>query len=146
VNIKGSTQAKPLDLSFGRVFCSRHGEPFRHAWPQGFGLATILLFRKVTELPQTLADARRIAGVGPDEEVEISVMERVLDEKPACCRLPPLAVLEVYLEIHRELGWGSVDRCVNCKLVKSGTPYKTSHSEVDHLCFECVLFCMEPLN
>lgn len=135
-----------LKITFERLFCARHGEPFRYEWPKGFPTAMMMLVQAVMELEETQKDGREIAGVPDGVDLDILILEKVLDKKPACCRLPPKQMLQIYLDIHKQAGLGKVSRCQVCKLQKLGTPYRTRHESKKHVCFSCVLFAMKPFN
>jgi len=71
-------------------------------------------------------------------------VEAVLDEKPACCRMTP----EQLLELYRETGLGSPERCALCGEVGDGTVYEARMLAddapwKDHVCFRCVVYAVK---
>lgn len=134
---EGVDPAKTVNLVSNRVICQRHGEPFRSQWPKGylvFGLEG--LYYLLNEDKRLFDDAARLK-VG-DEPVQRGI-ERALDEKPVCCRLPTDKVMSGYMKS----GIGRRGRCEVCKDMSVGTSFKANSRrgviDFDHVCFHCVL-------
>lgn len=123
-------------LTLERLLCARHGEPFRAQWPKGFPIFTVKAFQVVASKPEIAAAV----------EGDVRGIERLLDEKPACCRLTSDEMLALY----GDAGIGVVATCQNCRRFALGTPYSRSMpggvEKDDHICFECVLHWMRPLS
>jgi hypothetical protein len=122
----------PIDLSFERVVCPRHGEPFRATWPTGFVTFSLNLFEALSK------------GVSPEEADSIQDM---IDARPLCELVNAFDLLHAY----QTSGIGVVGLCFICGTERAGTEYttKTSASKLEvypHMCFECVVFRLQPLN
>lgn len=127
----------PIDMSFERAFCARHGEPFRSSWPAGYPVALLALFSKLTK------------DVDFQKECEgnLGNLTELLDKRPMCCRLPTKVVKWAYLEAaDASPDFGIVAKCDACGTEKLGTPYRTQISAAAHICFDCVLYRMQPIN
>lgn len=131
-----------IEMTVRRVSCPRHGEPFRDQWPKGWALFSVQLMQWVLDDPRTLKEARDLAGVGAEEKVEPKWIEAVLDVRPACCRIGNTRLMRAY----EESQVGHRARCRVCKRKRLGTPYQTIRQRVEHVCFDCVLYRMEPSN
>ena len=132
-----SAERPQVNLTFERMLCARHGEPFRAQWPKGYPIFMVHAFQAVASKPEVAAAV----------EGDITGLERLLDEKPACERLTRDELLALY----GDAGIGKVAECVNCKRAALGTPYSTSGpagrvTAAQHICFECVLDWMRPLQ
>lgn len=67
-----------VNLTFERVLCPRHGEPYRVTWPSGYPVFSLLAFEEILKLPSV---QQGCAG-------DVKAIESLLDETPICCRLP----------------------------------------------------------
>lgn len=129
--------APQLEMTFDRVFCSRHGEPLRAAWPAGYGMAVLEMFRILNE---DEAFQKECGG-------EVQNIGEALDKKPMCCRLSQKQMLRVYLlAAEKSEDFGKEGTCSGCGGRKMGTPYRTSTEDHQHICFECVVSKMTPLS
>lgn len=125
-----------VDLTVERIVCSRHGEPFRTDWPDGFTPFSIALFEDLVET-DTFADS-----VGNTT----SGFEHALDATPICERISKPKLLRAYVDS----GVGVEGTCGNCERDTLGTPYtfRTSQgrTHMGHLCFECLVYQLRWLN
>lgn len=125
-----------VELTFERALCARHGEPFRARWPKGYPIFMVKAFQVVASKPE-IAEA---------VEGNISRITELLDERPMCERLTRDEMLGLY----GDAGIGSMAVCDNCRRMALGTPFsRTVGGQVmkdDHVCFECVLDWMRPLQ
>lgn len=129
------------------IACSRHGEPFRANWPEGWSIFALAVSSRALGSPalQTgLQDPRfwrSIDMVWEDlpQRKTPSQVRQMLETRPACEWVSPEQVLEAY----RASGIGVVRLCQVCRLFRDGTPYSvTEHGQVrriHHVCFRCVL-------
>jgi hypothetical protein len=117
---------EPVNMTTERVFCARHGEPYRAAWPKGYPTFVILLVKAIIDTPGALGTS----GAPSRAEIEVA-----LDEQPACCRVSTATLERVY----EESKVGVLKRCNCCRLRRLGTPYKTAAAVFRHLCFHCVI-------
>lgn len=128
---------RSLNLTFDRVLCSRHGEPFRSKWPAGYALAMLEITRWLLA-SESFQEAC---------EKDVAKIEELLDEQPACCRLPQKELMRVYsLAAEATKDFGRMAPCDACGMRKIGTPYSTRTAKHDHICFECVIYRMVPTN
>jgi len=136
-----SEDEKPFDpetfpgimLDFNRVLCSVHGMPFKPAWPKGYAIFMVRAFQEVTAIPGVWEEARGYAGLTGDVEVPVKALERVLDFKPACCRLSRPQIVALY----EESKVGALARCGVCHRKALGTPIEATNVSYKHLCFTC---------
>lgn len=125
-----------INMSFERVFCARHGEPFMAQWPKGFPIAMVKLFQLITAIEDFWN--QKVEG-----ESDKAYVERVLDVQPACCRVTDEEMLKLYYDSRI----GKRKKCKNCGNKATGTEYQLSfgmetrtHS---HICFNCVIYWMK---
>lgn len=126
-----------VELSFNRVVCARHGEPFRDTWPSFFPAFAMALFEELAKLPIF-------------EEVigkRSQLVAEALDHSPICERVDGYTLLGAYIKS----GLGHPDTCGGCGLFGQGTPYMTQNADgqlfrYPHLCFDCVVFNLSPTN
>ena len=132
-----------VNMTHERSVCARHGEVFRSEWPKGFAVFMLIIINEAMRNDDVMKRAQEISG---EDYPNPTVVEKVFDERPACCWLPGDKVLEAYLESHKKAGLGKIDRCEACKEVRPGVPYKTIDTKYGHICFHCIIHNMEPLN
>ena len=122
----------PIELTFDRVACQLHGEPFRATWPNGWPVFAVFLLKHLVNTGFAHAPV-------PDVEAK-------LDELPACCRVPD----DVLLEAYAHSGIGSLLCCTNCETIALGAPFSFAKGgrevTLDHLCFDCVVHAVMRLN
>ena len=144
--------AKTIDLLFGRVWCPRHGEPFRAKWPLGAPVFAIMAVADLLEHSASFqAEIRRA-----EDEQRLTfprAVEAALDQKPACCRFNKNALLALYLKAGVEGRKEPVftrGSCFNCKRGAVGGPYRIQSGSVvvpiPHVCLRCVVFHMKPVT
>ena len=126
-------------LTHRRVMCSVHSKPFQAQWPKGAAIFTVEAFRAVTAVPGIWDEARRLAGVGPDEKMSPRALEAVLDARPACCRLTPTTLVAVY----EASKIGKSGHCEACGRKAIGGPVSASNINYAHVCFACVATASE---
>ena len=66
-------------LDVWTIFCPRHLEPFKEAWPKGFPLAMVWFFQYATTMPAIWDKAK-----GDSEKLNSAIDEF----KPLCCFVP----------------------------------------------------------
>ena len=122
-------------LDFARIFCGRHGEPFRAQWPKG---AIIFQIEGVQQWLSTPEVAIEIEKLGLSFEKGV---EHLLASVPLCCRLSDRSVADL-LALYVRSGVGVVARCAVCREKKLGAPYKLrmngQTTTLPHACFSCV--------
>ena len=138
-DLPASIPPDAINLSFERVFCSRHGEPLRSAWPAGYPIVLAKLFDDVFRQRETLAEARKASG---EDKPDPKLIESLLDVTPLCCRVSDRRMVEIY----KYAGFGVKAKCSNCRRKRLGAPYKTTISSRTHVCFDCVIYSMEPVQ
>lgn len=130
-------------MSFSRVFCALHGEPFRPTWPKGAIIMQLRLFEQTFGVKASkdmhdklFAEARKLCKLDDDAKIDIEHMHAVMDKKPLCCRVTPGQLEKLY----EESGVGTRAKCVHCHRKRLGTPYTTSNlpEPLSHLCFNCL--------
>ena len=121
-------------LEFRRALCSVHGTPFRPTWPAGYPLFIVRAFQEITAIKSVWDEARKIAGLADGDNVPAKVLEKVLDARPLCCRLPPDTLAKLY----EETKIGVLARCDVCHRKALGTPIKATNVTYSHCCFTCV--------
>lgn len=118
-----------VNLTFERALCPMHGEPFREGWPAGY----------VQWLLPALDAVMAQEGFKAYASGEVEKVNRLLDQKPLCCRLSAEKLLELYVAC----GVGKRSVCNGCSKLALGTPYgvmsPTGPSRYRHLCFVCVV-------
>ena len=123
--------APEVNMTHERMFCARHGEPFRAQYPKGFATGILPAFQRYVET--------RYDG-------DIADMDAHLDEKPLCCRLSTPDLLQMYVDADI----GRKKRCKICgRREVLGTAYQVMQpdrtiAKIPHVCFSCVLTRMEP--
>lgn len=128
---------QPLRMTFERAFCQRHGEPFRSSWPSGY---TAMLLKLMGYIINSEEIQKECDG-------DIAKLGDLLDHIPACCRVTQEDLLQMYLSTAKETkDFGKKSKCRACGSEKVGAPYCTTAIDHDHVCFECVVYRMEPLN
>jgi len=129
------------NMTFDRMLCLRHGEPFKAEWPSGYPSFICVGFKKYTDS----------GGMGklPEDKVERArAMEVHFDLSPLCCRLGPDRLFDVYMEIQRDFnGPWKKKLCLKCGRLQYGGPYRSSRTEhgggivlTKHVCLSCVCF------
>lgn len=128
------------ELSFNRMFCSLHGEPFREQWPRG---AILFQLKGLQAVLEKDGDDLKglVAIVKAPEDPNTRGLELLLDRKPVCCRLPRDRLLALYTET----GIGKKARCVSCHRKQLGTSLRSRQSDesvitIPHVCFSCLVF------
>jgi hypothetical protein len=126
-----------VELTFDRIVCARHGEPFRADWPTGFPTFSLALFEELTK-DQQFADV-----VGK----HTNLIHEALDHQPMCERLPKLTLYGAYLKS----GLGTEDLCEGCGKRGLGTEYRTKTGPSTthtyrHLCFNCVVYQLRVMS
>ena len=134
------TNKKPIELSHERIFCPRHGEPFRERWPKGAPIVMLELFQAVLESKE--ARQKRFEGKIKDNDALAAMVGELLDEEPACCRVSLAELKAAYVASDI----GIVMQCVVCVQAALGTPYATSTQKFAHVCFDCILHRMVVTN
>jgi hypothetical protein len=125
-----STSSIQIEATFERVFCQRHGEVFRSAWPKGYPIAVIELIKLVTSNPALVPSTT--GGAQTPKEI----VEAALDRKPACC----WAIKEQLLAIYSRSSIGQKGYCETCgRSRRLGVPFLTRQRAYNHVCFECAL-------
>jgi len=144
VPMKGIDKNDTIAISIERIACPRHGEPFRANWPKGWAMFSLPLVQEILESEEVHEEIAKLEGHegDPDHKLNPRTVEQVLDIRPACCRVSPERLLKAY----HESNVGTIKRCKVCGKKRSGTSYKTSLAELSHVCFECVIHQMAPLN
>lgn len=128
----GSEEAVQVDLTYDRVVCNRHGEPFRDEWPKGFPTFGILLFQEISD-EDTFLDV-----VGKDTKLISAAFDRL----PICERVSKPVLMGAYLSA----GIGKRAKCDNCGAIEDGTSYRTTIDRFEHLCFQCIVYRLAPLQ
>lgn len=129
----------PIMLTHDRAFCPIHGEPYRADYPRGYPTAMVMLAAAVLEDDRTPRDLRALCGQTEDELAGDPVLfnrqvEALLDAVPACCRIRPGKLREIYIETVAKPA-----RCSVCHRKGPGTPFKTVQRNFAHVCVDCVL-------
>ncbi len=125
-----------IDLKLPEAaLCSRHGEPFRKAWPTGMAQLTILALETI----QTDEE------LGAERGGDVTKIAAALLARPACERVPIGRLRAMYVDSKI----GVAGTCVVCGRERLGTEYQRTEPPgrlvVDpHVCFECVLERMAP--
>ena len=128
----GGEEHVDVDLTFDRVVCPRHGEPFRDEWPNGFPTFSMLLFEDLSK-NETFLEV-----VGHDTKL----ISAAFDRQPLCERVSKPTLMGAYLAS----GIGKEAKCSNCGEINYGTPYRTTGQHFKHLCFECIVYRLERIN
>jgi hypothetical protein len=134
------SQTPQLDLKLPQsALCSRHGEPFRKAWPTGYAQIAILAI----EFIQTDEDLAAEAGA------DVTRIPALLLARPVCERVAAGRIRQAYVDAKI----GVEGTCVVCGRERLGTEYQRSvpgrfgarKVVTDrHVCFDCVLERMRP--
>lgn len=131
---------KPLlDFTFERVFCSRHGEPFRANWPSGYPTFMLAAWEKTKLMEQAPPDL-------PLQEAMDWAKAR-LDEQPLCCRFTREELLKLYLGARK---WKR-RICGNCRQLRDGTRFQVTGADgqarqLRHVCLWCVVYQLRPAD
>lgn len=140
--------ATTVDMKHERIFCTRHGEIFRAKWPSGFLLFALPSIQYLLEQDGYFqAEVKKRTDAGDEFP---RACEKVLDEKPVCCRLPSRVLVERYEYAGCQKGNPVFveAKCFNCRKVAVGAPYRISHGSttqyIPHVCVRCVVYQMEP--
>jgi hypothetical protein len=128
-----------ISLEFERIWCARHGEPFRARWPFGAVTAATLLSQHLLHDDDFMSEAR---GRSDDQAGMPRAIESLLDDEAACCRVPRMVLMHAYVEAKI----GNRAQCRACRSKGLGTRYKTVRRNFRHVCFECVLDRMTPMQ
>lgn len=112
-----------LDLQPTRLICARHGEPFRDTWPTGYPTYATIIFDAINHLPEFAAVVGQCVTAGHAVGIPQAV-GKLLDEAPACCRLPRETLLEVYEQVQKNAGPWWVAACSLCGRRGLGGPYR----------------------
>lgn len=118
-------------MSFDRALCGVHGEAFRPAWPKGFGVFMVCIFQELTAIPAVWEEAKKLSG---QDKPDVKVLERVMDVKPACCRVSK----ETLIRVLEHCGVGDPGRCAICRRRALGTPIRAANASWPHVCFTCI--------
>ncbi len=126
----------PVDLTYERVLCPQHGEPFRTDWPDGFLEMSKVLF-------EALIKDRAFETIGGNR----MLIHEALDRSPICERVDKQALYGAYLMA----GFGTVAVCSVCGDRAAGAPYQAQVSAATtnhypHLCFRCVVYGLRRAN
>ena len=122
-----------VELTFDRVVCSRHGEPFRSGWPSGFPTLSIAIFEDLTHRRGIRRDRWQAHGAHQCSS---------FIARPSVQRMAKATLLGAYVQ--SDVGTSAV--CDVCDLEGLGTPYRTQQQVYGHMCFECVIYGLAPLN
>jgi hypothetical protein len=129
------TLATTLIMTDARVACGLHRLPFRDRWPSGFAVFTVEVFRAVTAIPGIWDEVRELAKLPAEAELSPKLFEAVLDKRPACCRVSPATLVELYAAS----GIGHVKICTYCGRFAKGTAIETlEQGRINHVCFACM--------
>lgn len=127
---------QPIDLAITpeRVACSKHGEVFRETWPSHYVNFSLALWDEIQ------------AGAHPFKG-EALVIESSLDRHPLCERVTPATLIRLYIASKL----GHTEACKLCGEVRPGVVYTVrlptgDTKRFDHLCFECIVYRLEPAN
>jgi hypothetical protein len=124
-----------LSLTFERLLCAKHGEPFRPEWPRGYAhyAARYLGHIPIEQVKTEITAAGLYGKPIPDQ------MGFLLDRKPLCCRLGNDKMLEIYdvLEL------GRLAFCPVCHQNRRGGEVKIHNfwgrpKKYPHICFGCL--------
>lgn len=140
------------NLSFDRVFCHIHSEPFTSQWPRGYPAWITLGFEEWSDSE----DFHISCLVGNEEatkEEKARIIEDALDGMPMCCRMGRDSIMKVWKKI-ANLGGGPWKKafCKSCKAFSLGTPYRHTdpktkkYTVLKHLCMWCALTKIKPLK
>lgn len=150
------TPASPrpvVDLSFERMFCGIHGEPFRERWPRGALIFQLAALKHVlgTQEFWDENDQRFGGKSSPDAEIPHAQIEQLLDIQPLCCRLDKAKLLELYEYQHASGGIGIKSFCFApaCGAFALGAPFLQAvpgggRQRIGHVCFRCIAFRVTP--
>lgn len=120
----------PIDLSFERTVCARHGEPFRINWPAGFMVFGLTVFEAFVKQPAA-------------QDIDI---QAAIDARPLCELVNTFDLMHAY----QRSDIGVQGECALCGVERAGTPYNTQLGgkvkTYAHLCFECVVYHLTPLS
>lgn len=93
------TEPPGVNLDFAVHWCPKHLEPFREEWPNGAGVAMLLL------LNAAVSD-ERIAAAAPkdlDGAAKVESLDAVLlEHSPLCCFVGDEAMATIYLTVGKE--------------------------------------------
>lgn len=115
-------------VSFERVqqvACAIHGEPFRAAWPKGWGVFTLTILK---EALQNAVLTELLQG-------DLTKLPAECDRKPLCEWVGADTLRRAYVDCKV----GVFRRCDVCRATGLGTPYRTKGRSFNHVCFQCVL-------
>jgi hypothetical protein len=141
-----------VEMTFTRMFCPVHGEPFREQWPRGAALFQLPAIAHIFGLQDFWAELdRRFPGEASEAEFR-SRVGVMFDLKPVCCRLGPAKLLEFYVWQHEQGGIGRRGFCCSphCNgTLAFGTAFKQALPNgrveiVPHICFRCVAHYVIP--
>ena len=139
-----------IELSFDRMFCAIHGEPFREQWPRDAVIFQLRAIEFLLHDEPTRTEAAQLAGLATGTPPDPKMIEAVLDKRPACCRLGGERLLEVYEFQHANKGIGAKGFCPNCGRFALGAPYRNNTpsgvQRLPHVCFRCVAMFIVPRN
>lgn len=121
-----------VELTFDRIVCNKHGEPFRSGWPSGFPTFSIAIFDDLSTDPEFV---ELVGG-------STKLIHAALDRSPICERVGKYQLMGAYAKSDV----GVEGTCANCDRVAEGTPYHTTVQYFDHLCFECIVYNLEPMQ
>lgn len=134
-----SNPTEVVDMTHARVICGQHGEPFRTEWPRGYLIFSTLIMKALLNRDDFLEEARKVTGTPAGEDIPVKAIEKVLDVRPACCRVSKPMLVRL-LEESRD-DWPQ-KRCNNCRRKRPGAPYSTQTQKFEHMCFDCVVSAM----
>lgn len=117
-----------------RVACDLHGAPFRDRWPTGWPTFAITAIKVMLDSAEVMEEARRLGGIAPEVRIDPKIIERVLDVRPACCRMLRYRLIELY----EACGVGVRKRCKVCGRKALGTPITAVNASWTHMCFSCI--------
>lgn len=147
------TSAQPfIELTFERMFCGIHGEPFREQWPRGAVIFQLKAFTILVEDATFWEELERRFGLDVDasDEQRHERMGKMFDVRPLCCRLGDKLV-DVYVWQYENKGIGVPGFCCNphCGSFALGAPFKQKLPDgrvdrIPHICFRCVAFNIAP--
>jgi len=159
------TEAKPLadgempkdflDCTHPRMFCPMHGEPFRESWPKGGMIFQLMAMKEVIGTPEWNREydvlvPPPLVKPDPPPPPNYRAMEKLLDKRPVCCRLPPDRLLAIMLEAMTTAKVGVSARCLHCNRQRLGSPYRNfdlrtgTTRTIKHLCLHCVVYSIAP--
>jgi hypothetical protein len=132
----GTGEIPVLFIKAERIMCGRHGEPFREAWPAGYPTFVMTALKNVCS-GEAFTTALESGGV--------EALGRLLDEKPACCRMRPEDLVLAYHLCQQTAQPWCFDACCVCGENHVGCRYQYRSTGggvrvLAHVCFGCIVY------